>query len=248
MSADRMPSSPAPRAVVTGASRGHGLALARFLAGAGYEVVVTVRDSAALALARAEIAAVGRVSAVPGDVGDPAHRAALVEHVGDRLDLLVHNASELGPSPLPALATADAAAFRAVLETNLVAPLALTQALLPALRRAGGLIAAVSSDAAQGAYPGWGLYGASKAALELLARTLAAEIGDVATVIVDPGDMRTPMHQLAFPGEDIGDRPLPEVTLPFWAWLIGQSRAAVTGGRFEAQADDWTLPVDTVAS
>ncbi len=229
-------------AVITGASRGLGLALARFLAEQGATLVLTARDAEALAAAGATLSSAATVRAVAGDVSDPDHRAEVADAVGPRLDLLVHNASALGPSPLPRLEHTDPADLRDVLETNLVAPLALTQALLPALRTARGLVVFVSSDAARGGYEGWGAYGASKAALELLASTLAHEEADVASVAVDPGDMRTAMHQAAFPGEDIGDRPLPEVTLPFWAWLLGQRHDDVDGRRFEAQAASWTLP------
>ncbi len=235
------PSRPRPVAVVTGASRGLGLTLARLLAGAGYELVLTARGGAELERAAGELAGDGPVHTVVGDVTDPQHRATVARTVGSRLDLLVHNASALGPSPLPALADVAPGDLRAVLETNVVAPLELTQALLPALRRARGLLVAVSSDAAHGGYPGWGVYGSSKAALELLTLTLAAESEEIAAVIVDPGDMRTLMHQQAFPGEDIGNRPLPEATLPFWAWLLGQRREDVDGRRFEAQAKAWTL-------
>jgi NAD(P)-dependent dehydrogenase (short-subunit alcohol dehydrogenase family) len=128
-----------------------------------------------------------------------------------------------------------------VLEANLVAPVALVGALLPLLERGRGLVVNVSSDAATGGYPGWGGYGASKAALDLASLTLAGELRPrrVGVVSVDPGDMRTRMHQAAFPGEDISDRPLPEATVPFWAWLLGQDPLAVSGGRFRAQADRW---------
>ncbi|MEJ2291879.1 MAG: SDR family NAD(P)-dependent oxidoreductase [Deinococcales bacterium] len=235
-------------AVVTGASRGLGLTLARFLAGAGHALVLTARGGDDLEQAASTIGGEGPVHVVAGSVTDPAHRAAVARAVGPRLDLLVHNASALGPSPLPALAEAALDDVREVFETNVVAPLALTQALLPALARAGGTVVALSSDAAHGGYPGWGVYGSSKAALELLTRTLAAELDAVGAVIVDPGDMRTAMHQQAFPGEDIGDRPPPEVTLPFWAWLLGQRREDVHGRRFEAQAEAWELdPVEGTA-
>jgi NAD(P)-dependent dehydrogenase (short-subunit alcohol dehydrogenase family) len=158
-----------------------------------------------------------------------------------RLDLLVNNASALGPLPMPALSDYPLDALREVLEVNTIAPLALAQALRPWLVKAGGLIVNVTSDAAVGGYEGWGGYGASKAALELLSLTLANELRDagVYAVVVDPGDMRTQMHQDAFPGEDISDRPLPEVTLPFWAWLLGQAPGAISGRRFQAQAERW---------
>jgi NAD(P)-dependent dehydrogenase (short-subunit alcohol dehydrogenase family) len=230
-----------PRALVTGASRGLGFALAGFLSELGYDLVLTARGATALERAAASLGGGGAVHALAGDVTDAAHRARLAERVGERLDLLVHNASSLGPSPLPALADVDLTAVRGVLETNVVAPLALTQALLPALERAGGTVVAVSSDAANGGYPGWGVYGASKAALELMARTLAAELERVSVVCVDPGDMATVMHQQAFPGQDISDRPEPEATLPFWAWLLAQRTEDLDGRRFEAQADAWAV-------
>jgi len=235
---------PTRKAVVTGASRGLGSTLAGFLAGAGYDLVVTARGRAALEAAAATLPGEGDVRTLAGDVTDLAHRKALAEAVGDSLDLLVLNASALGPSPLPRLAEVDVDALRQVLEVNVVAQLALTQALLPALTRGRGLVVAVTSDAAVGGYPGWGPYGASKAALELLARTLAGEADGIAVAVVDPGDMRTAMQQRAFPDQDIGDRPAPDVTLPFFAWLLEQPRAAVDGGRFLAQADAWTLPAE----
>jgi NAD(P)-dependent dehydrogenase (short-subunit alcohol dehydrogenase family) len=159
---------------------------------------------------------------VPGDVTDPAHRdalAAAVDGLG-RLDLLVNNASDLGPSPLPPLADVPLAAARRVLETNVLAPLALIQRFLPLLRAHGGIVLNVSSDAAVEAYAGWGAYGSSKAALDQLSAVLAAEEPGLAVYAVDPGDMRTEMHQAAFPGEDISDRPEPEAVVPALLRLI----------------------------
>ena len=176
-----------------------------------------------------------------GDVADPTHRQRLAAVTGDGLDLLINNASDLGQTPLPTLVEYDLDRLRTVLETNTVAPLALVQALLPGLQRRGGLIVNLSSDAATGGYPGWGGYGASKAALDLISKTLAGELQGVTVVSVDPGDMRTQMHQQAFPDEDITDRPLPEATLPFWSWLLGQQREAIRGRRFQAQADTWQI-------
>ena len=201
---------PTRKAVVTGASRGLGSTLAGFLAGAGYDLVVTARGRAALEAAAATLPGEGDVRTLAGDVTDPAHRKALAEAVGDSLDLLVLNASALGPSPLPRLVEVDVDALRQVLEVNVVAQLALTQALLPALTRGRGLVVAVTSDAAVEPYEGWGGYGSSKAALEQVFAVLAAERPDLRVHRVDPGDMRTRMHQEAFPGEDISDRPLPE--------------------------------------
>jgi NAD(P)-dependent dehydrogenase (short-subunit alcohol dehydrogenase family) len=231
-------------ALVTGASRGLGRSLAGFLSAEGFELFLTARGTEALETAAEELRGRGStVHAVAGDITNSTDRAGLAERVRTRgrLDLLVNNASELGPSPLPALAEYPLAGLRAVLEANLVAPLALVQVLLPYLEVARGTVVNISSDAALGGYPGWGGYGASKAGLDLLSRTLAEELKGrhVAVVSVDPGDLRTAMHQAAFPGQDISDRPLPDVTLPFWAWLLHQSPDLVTGLRFRAQADRW---------
>jgi len=233
--------------LITGASRGLGATLARFLAADGWSLVVTARGREALDATANALAAYGtEVRALAGDVTDRDHRAALVREVSEqgRLDLLVNNASDLGISPLPTLARYPPAEFARVFRTNVEAPLALTQELLPLLERSSGLVVNISSDAAVAGYPGWGAYGASKAALDLVSVTLAHELRDsgVAVVAVDPGDLRTAMHQAAFPGEDISDRPLPEVTIPFWAWLLHQPRAAISGARFRAQADRWELP------
>jgi NAD(P)-dependent dehydrogenase (short-subunit alcohol dehydrogenase family) len=160
------------------------------------------------------------------------------------LRLLVNNASDLGEIPRPELASASLERFRATLETNLIAPLALIQEALPQLEQTKGLIVNISSDAGQAGYERWGIYGASKAALDLASRTLATELKPrhISVVSVDPGDMRTRMHQDAFPGEDISDRPLPEVTLPFWAWLVNQDPEQITGMRYQAQATLWEIP------
>lgn len=227
------------QALITGASRGLGLVLAEFLATQGYGLIVTARDGEALHRAVSRLARHTEVTPLIGDVADAGHRRALVRRVGGGLDLLINNASDLGQTPLPPLAQTDLPRLRTLFETNLFAPLALVQGLLPALRARGGVVVNLSSDAAVGGYQGWGGYGASKAALDLMSKTLAAELSGVAVVSVDPGDMRTDMHQSAFPGEDISDRPLPESTLPFWAWLLGQSHSEVNGRRFQAQADTW---------
>lgn len=231
-------------AVVTGASRGLGAVVTRLLAGEGYDLILVAREPAPLAeIAQEAREFGGSVVQVAGDVATARTRARVVEAVGRRsgLDLLVNNASELGPSPLPPLAEMPLDALEAVYRVNVVAPVALLQGLLPALRRRKGLVVNISSDAAVGGYPGWGAYGASKAALDLVSLTLAHELTEagVSVVAVDPGDMRTRMHQSAYPGEDISDRPLPEVTLPFWAWLLGRPPSEVTGHRFRAQADHW---------
>ncbi len=240
-------SSIGPRvALVTGASRGLGKTLARFLAGEGFDLVLTARGSEALIATATELAVFGtRVRTRSGDVADPEHRRQLALMVGSlgRLDLLVNNASELGPSPLPELAFYPLPELERVYRVNVVAPIALVQELLPFLEHAQGRVVNISSDAAIGGYPGWGGYGASKAALDLVSRTLAHELRDrgISVVSVDPGDLRTSMHQAAFPGQDISDRPLPEVTLPFWAWLLNQPSGAVSGHRFQAQADRWEV-------
>jgi NAD(P)-dependent dehydrogenase (short-subunit alcohol dehydrogenase family) len=214
-------------ALVTGAGRGLGLALARSLLADGWRVVVDARRAAHLA------AALPGAVVVPGDVTDPVHRDALAAAVGgERLDLLVNNASDLGPSPLPRVAEVPLAAVRRAYEVNVIAPLALAQAFLPLLRASGGMVLNVSSDAAVEAYPGWGAYGSSKAALDQLTAVLAAEEPGLAVYSVDPGDMRTEMHQAAFPGEDISDRPSPESVVPALLRLVatrppsGRVRAA----------------------
>ena len=200
-------------ALITGGSRGLGRALALGLAREGWNVVIDARDAEALERARAEVDAAGPgdVVALPGDVTDPVHVAALVGAAASegRLELLVNNAGTLGPSPLPSLAALRADDLERTLRTNLVAPLRLVQAALPHLRSCGGAVLNVTSDAAVEGYPGWGAYGASKAALEQLSRVLAAEEPTIRVWWVDPGDMRTQMHQDAFPGEDISDRPPP---------------------------------------
>jgi NAD(P)-dependent dehydrogenase (short-subunit alcohol dehydrogenase family) len=236
------------RALVTGASRGLGAALARFLAADGWDLILTARTAGPLDEVAGAVRASGaEVTALVGDVANPAHRVEVRKAVESkvRLDLLVNNASELGPSPLPELARYPLSQLELVYRTNVVAPVALVQELLPFLERARGVVVNISSDAALAGYPGWGGYGASKAALDLVSRTLAHELRDrgVAVVAVDPGDLRTAMHQAAYPGEDISDRPLPEVTLPFWAWLLHQPPERITGARFRAQAERWEVPV-----
>jgi len=238
-------------AVITGASRGLGEVLAQFLAGQGYALVLTARHAEALEKVAHSLASYNiPVKTVVGDVADAAHRRAVVDaaqSLGD-LSVLVNNASDLGVSPLLPLAEYPLETLERVFKINVVAPLALTQAALPALKANGGLVINLSSDAAKGGYPGWGGYGLTKAALDLVSLTLANELRDagVSVVSVDPGDMRTVMHQDAFPGEDITDRPLPDVTVPFWAWLFGQDRATVSGGRYAAQAESWEAANATV--
>ena len=234
-------------ALITGASRGLGRVVSEVLASEGWDLILVARREGPLVeLARRLANRTVDVRIVPGDVSDPHLGARLSRIVAEygRLDLLVNNASELGPSPLKRLTELSSEEFHRILEVNLLAPVALVARLRGYLRVAGGLVVNISSDAAVGGYPGWGGYGASKAALDLATRTLANELRSegIRLVSVDPGDMRTDMHQSAFPGEDISDRPLPEVTLPFWLWLLSQDRERVTGHRFQAQSERWEVP------
>lgn len=210
-------------AVVTGASRGLGLALTRELSKRGWAIVADARDPAALTAAVDRL--VG-VQAVPGDVTDEQHRAELVTtalRLGDgRIDLLVNNASHLGPSPQPLLADYPADDLSRVFEVNVLAPLALIRHSLAGLTAAHGIVVDISSDAAVEAYPGWGGYGASKAALDHASAVLAVENPGVRVYAFDPGDMRTQMHQDAFPGEDISDRPEPESVVPALLRLLDE--------------------------
>jgi NAD(P)-dependent dehydrogenase (short-subunit alcohol dehydrogenase family) len=217
-------------AVVTGASRGLGLALARQLATEGWRLVIDARGAEDLQHAAVELRRLTDVRFIAGDVCDTWHQAALVEAAGERIDLLVNNASVLGPSPQPPLAEYPLSALESVLRVNLIAPLALIQLALP--RMDGGIVINVTSDAAVEPYPGWGGYGSSKAALEQLSAVLAAERPDLRVYTVDPGDMRTRMHQEAFPGEDISDRPPPEESVPGILSLIEQ---ACPSGRYRAR-------------
>lgn len=200
-------------ALLTGASRGLGLALARRLAADGWTLIVDARDAVALYAAVGDLGP--EVMALPGDVADETHREVLAKAAADvgGLDAVVHNASVLGVSPLPPLVDHPLPALREVLEVNLLAPIRLTQLLVPHLR-AGAAVVAVTSDAAVEPYPGWAGYGASKAALEHAFAVLAEERPDLRVLRVDPGDMRTRMHAEAFPDEDISDRPPPEVSVP----------------------------------
>ena len=219
-------------ALVTGASVGLGRTLARALARRGWHLVVDARHAEPLRVVVEELSRVTAVDGLVGDITDAAHRAQLAELVGDgSLDLLVHNASTLGPGGLTPLASLTAAALRDILETNLVAPADLTRQLLGALGRARGTVLTISSDAAVEHYETWGGYGASKAALDHFALTLAAEHPDLAVYAVDPGDMRTAMHQAAFPGEDISDRPGPETVVDPILRLVDERPPS---GRFRA--------------
>jgi NAD(P)-dependent dehydrogenase (short-subunit alcohol dehydrogenase family) len=234
-------------AVITGASHGLGQVVAGFVAKQGYSLITMARGEADLSAAARTFAAAGAsVVSIPGDVSRAQDRHRLVEAAkqSGRIDLLVNNASDLGDSPLPPLEKASRESFLKVFEVNTLAPLALVRDALPLLIRSQGLVVNITSDAAVGGYPGWGVYGASKAALDLVSKTLAAELRDrgVSVVSVDPGDMRTRMHQEAYPGQDISDRPLPDVTLPFWAWLLSQPPMKVTGMRYQAQAPVWEVP------
>lgn len=206
-------------ALITGGSQGFGRALARTLDAAGWRVVVDARSVTDLAALQAELP---RVIVVPGDVTDAAHRATLADAAGGSLELLVNNASDLGPSPLPSLADYPIAALHRVYDTNVIAPLALIQLLLPALRAGGGVVVNVSSDAAVEAYEGWGGYGSAKAALDHLSAVLGQENPEVGVYAFDPGDMRTAMHQAAFPGEDIDDRPDPASVVPALLRLLDE--------------------------
>jgi NAD(P)-dependent dehydrogenase (short-subunit alcohol dehydrogenase family) len=217
-------------AIVTGASRGLGLELARALAQRGWRLVVDARGAAELEVARAALSACTEVVAVAGDVSDATHRARLVEAAGDGLELLVNNASTLGATPLPALADYPLDALTDVFAVNAIAPLALAQ-LAVGRMAAGGRIVNVTSDAAVEAYEGWGGYGASKAALEQLSGVLAAEHPDLRIYAVDPGDMNTRMHQDAFPGEDISDRPPPRDSVP---GLLALVEGDLPSGRYRA--------------
>ena len=219
-------------ALITGASRGLGLALARGLAARGWNLIITARDADRLRSARDELASRTHVAAIAGDVADPAHRRELAVlargHAG--LDAVMNNASTLGASPLPELLDYPLDVLSSVFETNVVAPLGLLQAVKGVLKP-GARVINVTSDAAVNAYNGWGGYGASKAALEQLSAVLAAENTSIKVYWVDPGDLRTDMHQAAYPGEDISDRPLPEVRVPAFIQLL---EGDLPSGRYSA--------------
>jgi len=217
-------------ALITGASRGLGLALARALAQRSWRLVIDARTEAELEDARAQLAARTEVVAVAGDVADAWHRGLLVEVAGERIDLLVNNASALGASPLPPLADYPIGVLEQVLRVNTIAPLALIQLALPHLSD-GGRIVNITSDAAVEAYEGWGGYGASKAALEQLSAVLAAERPDLKVYAVDPGDMNTRMNQEANPGEDISGLPSPEQSVPGLLMLV---EGDLSSGRYRA--------------
>ena len=221
----------AKTALITGASRGLGLALARALASRGWRLVIDARGHEALEAVRAELADQTQVTAVAGDVADPAHREALAAAVGGRpLDLLASNSSVLGPSPQPALRYYPLDVLEHVYRVNVVAPLALVQIMSPMLRD-GARVVHVTSDAAVEPYEGWGGYGSSKAALEQLTNVLGAERPELRVYSIDPGDMNTRLHQEAFPGEDISDRPDPEESVP---GLLALIEGDLPSGRYRA--------------
>jgi NAD(P)-dependent dehydrogenase (short-subunit alcohol dehydrogenase family) len=217
-----------PVGIVTGASRGLGLELTRALVDRGWRIVVDARDGDAL---RREWGYPPHDVVVPGDVADPAHRLALIEAAGPKIDLVVNNASTLGTTPLPALRQYPLDELREVYEVNVLAPLGLIQLALPRLAP-GACILNITSDAAVEAYEGWGGYGSSKAALEQLTAVLAAEHPELRVYAVDPGDMRTQMQQDAFPGEDISDRPPPADSVGGLLELVG---GQLPSGRYKAR-------------
>ena len=228
-----------PVAVVTGASRGLGLALSRALVGDGWLVIGDAKSEAELTAATHDLGGPGRMVAVPGDVADPEHRQRLAnlaaESAGpksDGLRLVVNNASFLGPSPQPLLQDYPLQTLHQVFEVNYFAPLGLIQLLIP-LMAMDGVIINVTSDAGVEGYAGWGGYGSSKAALEQVSRVLAAEQPQLRIYWVDPGDMNTRMQQEAFPGEDVSDRPPPEDSLPGLLELVQGKRAS---GRYQARS------------
>lgn len=232
-----------PVALITGASRGLGLAIARALDARRWNLIVDGRDAASLHHAMNHPA--GSVTVIPGDVADPAHRAELARASapGGRLDLLVNNASTLGPSPMPPLERLTPDELERIYRVNAIAPLAIIQLLLPSLESANGIVVNVTSDAGVEAYPGWGGYGSSKAALDRLTAVLAAEHAGIGFYAFDPGDMRTAMHQDAYPGEDISDRPEPETVVPAFLRLIDKRPPS---GRY--RASDLAAPANAGAT
>jgi NAD(P)-dependent dehydrogenase (short-subunit alcohol dehydrogenase family) len=222
-------------AVVTGASRGLGLAITRALVADGWSVVVDGRASDQLMAAISDLTGPGQAIAISGDVTDPDHRQHLVQAAAGigPVRLIVNNASYLGPSPQPILADYPLDTLRRVYEVNTVAPLALIQDLMPLMAEAGGVIINITSDAGVEGYAGWGGYGSSKAALEQLSRVLAAEQPQLRIYWVDPGDMNTRMQQEAFPGEDVSDRPPPEESVP---GLLELAKGHLPSGRYQARS------------
>lgn len=229
-----MPTQTQSTVLITGASRGLGRALASALAAQGWRLLITARGAEALEAVRADLAQHTTVVALAGDVADPTHRRALAKAAAQLggLDALINNASLLGPSPQPPLLNYPLDMFEQVLRVNLIAPLGLVQAMREHLRP-NARIVNISSDAAVEAYEGWGGYGSSKAALEHLSAILAAEQPDWRVYWVDPGDMNTQMHQEAFPGEDISDRPPPEASVPGLLALLTEEHPS---GRYAARS------------
>jgi NAD(P)-dependent dehydrogenase (short-subunit alcohol dehydrogenase family) len=223
-----------PVAIVTGASQGLGRAVAAELAAAGWGLVIDARHRASLDLVASRLRLGGAVvEAVPGDVTDPEHRRNVVEaaRLLGGLDLLVNNAGGLGPSPMPPVERLSLEELAQLFAVNVLAPLGLVQLSLPLLGEGGGAVVAVTSDAAVEQYEGWAGYGASKAALEQLHNVLAVEAPAIRVYRFDPGDMRTQMHQDAFPDEDISDRPLPEAAASSLLRLLD---ASPPSGRYRA--------------
>lgn len=232
-----MSREPTRVALITGASQGLGREIARQYAQLGFRLVLTARGEDALSQVARELESVTEVLAVPVDVADAAATDALVAAALERfghIDILINNASDLGPTPMPALETFPLEALRRVVEVNLIAPLHLTQLVLPGMKQNGGIIVNVTSDAGVEAYPGWGGYGASKAGLEHLSRTLAAELEGTGITIyaVDPGDMNTQMHRDAEPGADLSELPTPDKVAPGFVRLVLEGKSS---GRFTAQ-------------
>ena len=231
-----------PNALITGGSKGLGRALALGLATEGWQVIITSRSEADI---QSVIEQGGpSISGVAGNVRDETHRLQLAERVGPNLDLLVNNASSLGPSPLLPVGAVDEDDLHTVFDTNVVSPLALIGHLLPALQNADGVIINVSSDAAVEAYETWGPYGASKAALDHASAVLAEEEPKLRVYAFDPGDMLTDMHQAAFPGEDISDRPAPETVVPAILHLISSRPSS---GRYTASEMTVRSAMTTIA-
>ena len=217
------------KALITGGSRGLGRALALQLASDGWEVVITARTKADLSAVVADGAP--NIRGVAGSIREDSHRQQLADEIGPELDLLVNNASSLGPSPLLPISAVDEDDLHTIFDTNVVSPLALIGHLLPALQRGEGVVINVSSDAAVEAYETWGPYGASKAGLDHASAILAKEEPDLKVYAFDPGDMLTDMHQAAFPGEDISDRPAPETVVPVILHLLSSD---LPSGRYTA--------------
>ena len=215
-----------PTAIVTGASRGLGRALATALAERGWRLVINAREAGTLDEAATALSTLTDVAALPGDVADPEHRADLIAAAGGPVDLLVNNASVLGPSPQPALTDYPLETLEHVYRVNVFAPLALIQAAQP------NRVLNLTSDAAAEAYEGWGGYGSSKAALDHISAVLAQERPELRIYAVDPGDMNTRMHQEAFPGEDISDRPDPHTSVP---GLLALIEGDLPSGRYQAR-------------